>query len=64
MTLEEAIESLGNLERHPVIYGWSKSRDAAKIGIEALKQIQRIRLIEGKPDICWLPGETKESSEL
>ena len=55
MTLEKAIKELENSNPD-----FGDFREAVRLGIEALKQIQRIRAIEENPDICWLLGETEE----
>ena len=60
MTLEEAIKELTDAANEAWDQDQEKRADTCELGIEALKQIQRIRAIEGNPDICWLPGETKK----
>ena len=61
LTLNEATKRMTEDVAHLREKGNDHLADAIDIGIEALKQIQRIRVIEGKPDICWLPGETEEA---
>jgi len=60
MKINEAIEELDNLERQPGIAGWLKSRDAIKLGIEALKWIEWRRKSYKSPPILPLPGETED----
>lgn len=60
MTLEKAIK---HLERHYVLHldvFRVELDEAAKLGIEALKDIQHCRTLGILPDDHYLPGETKE----
>ncbi|MBA7591465.1 hypothetical protein ES708_33623 [subsurface metagenome] len=54
------IESLTNLETHPVIRSWLDTRDAVKLGIEALKHYQIYKRNELIDPSFLLPGETKD----
>jgi len=60
MTIDEAIEIL-ELELHPSVkLSTHSSKDAVKLGIEALKRIQNSRRVWDVWNLGPLPGETKE----
>jgi len=60
MTIDEAIEILSMLESRSQNYSTCFKKDAIKLGIEALKYIQRARQhdLYVKPE--RLPGETEQ----
>lgn len=60
MTPEEAIQVLEVTERDKEIQFWTASREAIKLGIEALRFRQRWEEQEGEEDFPLMPGETKE----
>ena len=67
MTLELAIKSLENLGGHHLLSDWSSSRDAIKLGIEAIKREQRKRkLVSYHRDDLFvlLPGIMRISSNI
>jgi hypothetical protein len=55
MTIEEAIQVLSLSWK-----GDNNCVEAAKLGLEALKRIQKIRAFSGPKDYLLMPGETLE----
>ncbi|MBA7615160.1 hypothetical protein ES703_22437 [subsurface metagenome] len=64
MKLDKAIKQLIDLERQPVISHWTDSRDAIKLGIEAMKAWERWRNCFPPKNKRLLPGETDEAPRL
>ena len=60
MTIQEAIEVLEKAQEATNFVGEHPLRSAQKLGIEALKRLQREK--DEIPDALWnpLPGETKD----
>lgn len=58
MTLEEAIKILDQWYSLDTLLPLDKAQDALKLGIEALKAIQRVRPTEYDDIDLPLPGET------
>lgn len=59
MKLDKAIEILADLREIVFIYKSPDRKDAVKLGIEALKLIQRERVLSINPIETHLPGETE-----
>ena len=60
MTLEKAIEELTQLKGYDEIVGLLTTEEAIDLGIEALKDIQKMRHAYSASGIYRLPGETEE----
>jgi len=60
MTIDEAIENLGNLLKRYDFIDEQETHEATKLGIEALKRLKRscVNRPDRKPNL--LPGETRE----
>lgn len=64
MRLEKAIEVLNDIKDSGIDAGHYDAEEAIELGIEALKEIEQIRL-EGKPHyLDLLPGETPPENPL
>ena len=60
MKIEDAIKDL-ELIKNPLWGTHSKNwMDAVKLGIEALKEVERLRRVEAFDPTIALPGETEE----
>lgn len=59
MTIDEAILELRVLHKHYLDRDYPKQRDALRLGIEALKRIQRDRFNVGSKHYVRLSGETE-----
>lgn len=60
MKLAKAIEILSDSVYRGVTTFNQDYKDAQKLGIEALKRLQRYRPVTAHPILDQLPGETKE----
>lgn len=60
MTIDKAIEAMEDERANIPVIPHSKLRNAHLLGIEALKQEQRVRRLHGNPKDWLLPGETDE----
>ena len=60
MTIDEAIENLGNLLKRYDFIDEQETHEATKLGIEALKRFKTWREIDTYPGFEILPGETKQ----
>ena len=60
MNLPKAIQILSNHGLKPVNTTWGEYLEALKLGIEALKAIERHRKTELQARWLVLPGETEE----
>jgi len=60
MTLKKAIEILQDILKFVKPGDPPDEHDAIKLGVEALKQIQRYRKSSGIPYVGLLPGETED----
>ena len=58
MKLEKAIEILKHTGNTPSGYSCADVGDAIQLGIEALKEVERIRKVEICDPTIMLPGET------
>lgn len=60
MTIDEAIKILSSKQNSPRANFLSNTLDAIKLGIEALKRLQKTRVLDDVIDIAPLRGETKD----
>lgn len=59
MTIDKAIEILGLRIKSPFVRANPDTKDAIKLGIEALKRIKECRLADHTIKEDLLPGETE-----
>ena len=60
MTIDEAIEILGDYEMQSAFEATPDFKDALKLGIEALKAVQKFQRMGSKINPLRLPGETED----
>ncbi|MBA7560969.1 hypothetical protein ES708_02603 [subsurface metagenome] len=58
MTLDDAISILNAKRKDDVVRNARDSAEACQLGIEALKEVQRLRRVEKFDPTVMLPGET------